>query len=124
MVPFKLNEKLLRAVRKDNFLKKDGRLSSVAFRTRPKETGTSVYRQAGRSLEKSIQDIPKNLKGIMVSVTYQQCVESNIKVTETNFETHHCDLTNRDDSHSTALTNAQCQNLADYAVIECEIQNN
>lgn len=125
MVEFESTEKLLRAVRKHpNFWKKDGRLSPVAFKTRiKKESGTSVYRQAGRSLDESIQAISKNLEGVVVSVTYKQCIDFSIKVTETDVKTHHCDLTNEDDSISTALTNVQCQNLADYAVVECEIQN-
>ena len=118
MIPFEDDEKLLRAVRNwPRFWKKDGRLSELAFKTRDTEKGTSVYRQARRSLDESIKAI--TLEGAIVSVTYKQCIDLKIRVEETSSETHHCDLTDSNLTNgSTALTAVQRQNLADFAVIE------
>lgn len=120
MIAFKPNEKLLRAVRnKPNFWKKDGRLSPMAFKTRSSEKGTSVFRQANRSLQDSVKDVSQRLEGAVVSVTYEFCKGLKIDVTETNYDTHHCELTNSEIvKNSTALTSIQCQELSDFAIIE------
>lgn len=120
MTKFKINERLLRGVRNwPNLWKKDGSVSPVAFRTRKTETGTSVYRQGARTIAQSVQNTAANLEGAIVSVTYDQCVNADIRVTETNETTYHCELTNSLVANGvTALTNYQCQVLADAAVIE------
>lgn len=120
MVAFDTNEKLLRAVRnKPNFWKKNGKLSPMAFKTRASETGTSVFRQAERSLKQSVDDVSQKLEGAVVSVTYGFCKDLIINVEETNAETYHCELTNGEsDTNFTSLTSKQCQELADFAIIE------
>ena len=120
MVAFEPDEKLLRAVRNwPNFWKKDGRISSAAFKTRTTETGTSVFRQAGRNLKECVEDVSKKLEGAVVSVTYDICQKSKIDVIETNPQTYHCELTDSELTEgTTALTKAQLQNLADFSVVE------
>lgn len=120
MVEFDANEKLLRAVRnKPNFWKKNGKLSPMAFKTRTGETGTSVFRQASRSLQQSVEDVAQKLEGAIVSVTCGFCKDLIINIEETNVATHHCELTNANlKDNCTSLTNKQCQDLADFAVIE------
>ena len=122
MIAFKANEKLFRAVRdKPKFWKKDGSLSSLAFKTRTeiKEKGTSVFRQDGRTLEESLNSITKILEGSIVSVTYSECQEVDISVEETDPKTFHYELKNaKHTDEYTGLTDLQSQYLADKAIIE------
>lgn len=126
MKEFQDNEKLFRAVRppkKNSFYwSKDGkRISSLAFRNRPGEDYVSVIRQADRKTEDCITSIRSFLEGSIVSVTYSQCCNSQIKVITkpTNDNKYHCGLINGEtDAPNTLLTDIQCQNLADWASFE------
>lgn len=126
MEQFQDNEKLFRAVRppkKSRFYwSKDGkRISSLAFKNRPGESYVSVVRQADRESEDCIKIIQSFLEGSVVSVTYSQCCDSQIKVIAkpTNDNKYHCGLINGEiNAESSLLTDIQCQNLADMAVFE------
>ncbi len=122
MSSFSENEKLYRAVRPlEHFWTKDGtRLSSAAFRTRKGESYLSVDRQDGRANDECIKAMRKKLEGAIVSVTYEQCTSSQIKI-EPHPSTHnpwHCGLVNGLDENNPRLSKLQSQNLADYALIE------
>ena len=124
MEQFYNDEKLFRAARPSKFfISKNGqRLSPTAFKNRPKEAYVSVSRQSDRDIEdcvKSIRSIP--LEGAIVSVTYSQCKEIQVAVASHPSENnpYHCGLINgKEDVESSLLTDIQCQNLADMAIIE------
>ncbi len=124
MKQFRDDEKLFRAARPSKFfISKNGqRLSSVAFKNRPKEEYVSVTRQSDRTVEECvscIRNIP--LEGAIVSVTYLQCQEIQVEVIPYPSEKnpYHCGLINgEENAESSLLTDIQCQDLADAAVIE------
>lgn len=121
---FHNDEKMFRAARPSKFfISKNGqRLSSIAFKNRPKEAYVSVSRQGNRTTEScinNIRDIP--LEGAIVSVTYSQCQEIQVGVIPHPNEKnpYHCGLINGEENvESSLLTDIQCQNLADVAIIE------
>ena len=124
MEPFHNDEKLFRAARPSKFfISKNGqRLSSTAFKNRPKEAYVSVSRQSDRAIEECVNNMRSiPLEGAIVSVTYSQCQEIQVDVIPCPNEKnpYHCGLINgKENDESSLLTDIQCQNLADMAIIE------
>lgn len=122
MSNFSDSEKLYRAVRpQSRYWTKDGtRLSSVAFRNRSTDDYLSVDRQDGRRNDDCIEAMRKRLKGAVVSVKYAQCLDLKIEVIPYPSDNNpwHCGLVNNADEGDSRLSQFQCQNLADFAVIE------
>lgn len=116
---FSDSEKLYRAVFPatcfPNFWKKNGKVSSAAFK---KKGGLSVERGNFRSDKNVIEEMRKFFSGNIISVTARQCrdVHAVVKYLPTNRSIYHSEIHSSDEKM--LLTEHQAKYLADSAVIE------
>ena len=117
---FTKEERLFRAVIPNNmYWKKEERPSSAAFKTRETD-GLSTDRQAGRAIDECIDFIHAHLAGRVVSVSCQDCWESEIDVcynpihTEELHNPYHTLLRKQDGGN---LSNGQARRLAEACIV-------
>lgn len=116
---FEDSEKLYRAVypktRMPMFWKKNGKISSAAFK---KNDGLSVERGNYRKDEEVISDIKRFFQGNVISVTVGQCrsVDAVVKYKPTERSEYHSEIHSSDTE--VRLTDAQARELSEKAIIE------
>lgn len=119
MTFFSDSEKLYRAVfpatRFPNFWKKNGKVSSAAFK---KRDGLSVERGNFQTDKDVIEEMRRFFSGNLISVTVRQCkyVNAVVKYLPTDRSIYHSEIHSSDDN--VLLTERQAKYLADLAVIE------
>ena len=112
---FDYDEKLFRAVRpKDPYLKEDGSISSAAFKD---TNGLSVDRDGGRTISESLLFIKSHLTGIIVWVTYQNClaIKAIVRYLPIEGNEYHSEI--HKDILCPRLTRSQAKYLSKCAVI-------
>lgn len=116
---FSEKEKLYRAVfpatKYPIFWKKNGKVSSAAFK---KKDGLSVERGNFRLDKDVIEDMQKFFSGNIISVTVGQCREINaiVKYLPTERSKYHSEI--HSSNETILLTDRQAKYLADLSVIE------
>ena len=115
---FSDKEKLYRAVmpatRFPNFWKKNGKVSSAAFK---KKDGLSVERGNFRADKDIINEMKQFFTGSIVSVSVKECkdVDAVIKYLPTERSNYHSEI--HRNSEIKPLTESQAKHLADKAII-------
>ena len=116
---FKDDERLYRSVfsisYKPNFCKKNGKLSSAAFKKRG--DGLSVERGNYREDDVVVEDMRKRFSGNIVFVTVKHCreVEAVVRYLPSENSKYHSEI--RNNGIVMTLSNKQAKHLAEFAEV-------